>query len=50
MVLATSLQGGVVSHLGSPATDGFLENREDIKSQFLGHCRRRKWFVVPVET
>ena len=38
LVLATNLSGGVVSHLGSAATRGFLDNRDDIKSQFLGHC------------
>ncbi|KAH3821139.1 zinc finger and SCAN domain-containing protein 12-like [Dreissena polymorpha] len=38
IVLTASVDDGSISHLGSRAGKGFLEGREDMKSQFLGHC------------
>lgn len=42
LVLSANLTAGTTSHLGSNRGQGFLEVREDIKSQFLTHCLQGK--------
>lgn len=41
IILTASVADGTLSHLGSVSGKLFLENHEDIKSEFLGHCLRR---------
>ncbi|KAL4217567.1 hypothetical protein ACF0H5_022309 [Mactra antiquata] len=38
VILTASVSDGTLSHLGSTSGKGFLEDHEDIKSQFLGFC------------
>ncbi|XP_045182193.2 zinc finger and SCAN domain-containing protein 21-like [Mercenaria mercenaria] len=38
IILTASVADGTLSHLGSDSGKCFLENHEDIKSQFLGFC------------
>lgn len=38
IVLTASVNDGSLSHLGSSTGKGFLEGRDEIKSQFLGYC------------
>ncbi|XP_053383326.1 Krueppel-like factor luna isoform X3 [Mercenaria mercenaria] len=38
VILTASVADGTLSHLGSVSGKGFLEDHEDIKSQFLGFC------------
>lgn len=38
IILTASVNDGSLSHLGSITGKGFLEGREEIKSQFLGYC------------
>ena len=38
MILTASVSDGSLSHLGSESGKVFLENHDDIKSQFLGFC------------
>lgn len=38
IILTASVNDGSLSHLGSDLGKGFLEGREEIKSQFLGYC------------
>ncbi|XP_060605284.1 uncharacterized protein LOC132757856 isoform X2 [Ruditapes philippinarum] len=38
VILTASVADGTLSHLGSQLGKGFLEDHEDIKSQFLGFC------------
>ncbi|KAH3897374.1 zinc finger protein 436-like isoform X2 [Dreissena polymorpha] len=38
IILTASVADGTLSHLGSDAAKGFLEDHEDVKSQFLGFC------------
>lgn len=38
MLLTTSIVDGSFYQLGSAGAEGFLENRDEIKSQFLGYC------------
>ena len=40
--LTASVSDGTLSHLGSISGRTFLENHEDIKSQFLGFCLKSK--------
>ena len=42
MVLTTSIVDGSFHQLGSAGAEGFLENRDEIKSQFLGYCLKSK--------
>ncbi|XP_052260437.1 zinc finger protein with KRAB and SCAN domains 5-like isoform X4 [Dreissena polymorpha] len=37
-ILTASVADGTLSHLGSDSAKGFLEDHEDLKSQFLGYC------------
>ncbi|XP_060560612.1 uncharacterized protein LOC132720476, partial [Ruditapes philippinarum] len=38
IILTASVHDGSLSHLGSSTGKGFLEGRDEIKSQFLGYC------------
>ncbi|XP_052764932.1 zinc finger and BTB domain-containing protein 49-like isoform X5 [Mya arenaria] len=38
IILTASVADGTLSHLGSDSAKGFLEDHEDVKSQFLGYC------------
>ena len=42
IVLTASVNDGSLSHLGSFTGKGFLEGRDEIKSQFLGYCLKSK--------
>lgn len=42
LVLVASVTGGMLSHLGTDTGQGFLNGREEIKSQFLTHCLKGK--------
>ncbi|XP_045181218.2 zinc finger protein 490-like isoform X8 [Mercenaria mercenaria] len=41
VILTASVADGTLSHLGSQSGKGFLEDHEDIKSQFLGFCLKK---------
>ncbi|XP_060590120.1 zinc finger protein 768-like isoform X18 [Ruditapes philippinarum] len=41
VILTASVADGTLSHLGSDSGKGFLEDHEDIKSQFLGFCLKK---------
>ena len=43
MILTASVSDGSLSHLGSESGKVFLEDHDDIKSQFLGFCLKRKY-------
>ncbi|XP_053382419.1 uncharacterized protein LOC123541472 isoform X3 [Mercenaria mercenaria] len=46
VILTASVSDGTLSHLGSESGKGFLEDHEDIKTQFLGFClknRHKQW-------
>ena len=43
VILTASVSDGSLSHLGSESGKVFLEDHDDIKSQFLGFCLKRKW-------
>ncbi|XP_052760964.1 early growth response factor homolog 1-like isoform X2 [Mya arenaria] len=38
IILTASANDGTISHLGTATGKGFLDGREDMKSQFLGYC------------
>ncbi|WAR15846.1 ICEV-like protein [Mya arenaria] len=38
VMLTANVKDGTISHVGSELARGFLEDHEDIKSQFLGFC------------
>ncbi|XP_052764040.1 zinc finger and BTB domain-containing protein 37-like isoform X2 [Mya arenaria] len=38
IILTASVADGTLSHLGSDSAKGFLQDHEDVKSQFLGYC------------
>ncbi|XP_060586679.1 zinc finger protein 2-like [Ruditapes philippinarum] len=38
VILTASVADGTLSHLGSDSGKGFLEEQEDVKTQFLGFC------------
>ena len=42
VILTASVSDGSLSHLGSESGKVFLEDHDDIKSQFLGFCLKRK--------
>ena len=42
VILTASVSDGSLSHLGSEAGKVFLEDHDDIKSQFLGFCLKRR--------
>ena len=42
VILTASVSDGSLSHLGSDAGKVFLEDHDDIKSQFLGFCLKRE--------
>ena len=44
MILTASVSDGTLCHLGSDSGKVFLEDHEDIKSQFLGFCLKRKFY------
>jgi len=44
IILTASVNDGTLSHLGSQQGKGFLDGREEIKSQFLGFCLKCKYF------
>ena len=43
ILLTASVSDGSLSHLGSESGKVFLEDHDDIKSQFLGFCLKSKW-------
>ena len=43
IILTASVNDGSLSHLGSNTGKGFLDGREEIKSQFLGYCLKSKY-------
>ena len=46
IVLTASVNDGSLSHLGSITGKGFLEGRDEIKSQFLGYCLKSKFIHI----
>jgi len=38
IILTANVHDGALSHLGSNTGKGFMEGRDDLKSQFLGFC------------
>ena len=42
VILTASVSDGTLSHLGTESGKVFLEGHEEIKSQFLGFCLKRK--------
>lgn len=42
VILTASVADGTLCHLGSDSGKVFLEDHEDIKSQFLGFCLKSK--------
>ena len=46
IILTASVNDGSLSHLGSELGKGFLEGREEIKSQFLGFCLKGNVWLV----
>jgi len=38
IILTASVADGTLSHLGSDSAKGFLDDHDDVKSQFLGYC------------
>ena len=44
ILLTASVTDGSLSHLGSESGKDFLDNHDDIKSQFLGFCLTSKCF------
>ena len=42
VILTASVSDGSLSHLGSESGKVFLEDHDDIKSQFLGFCLKSK--------
>lgn len=48
IILTASVHDGTLSHLGSSTGKGFLEGRDEIKSQFLGYCLKSKLWTAPV--
>ena len=45
LLLTASLSEGSLSHLGSESGTVFLEDHEDIKSQFLRFCLKSKFLT-----
>ena len=43
IILTASISDGTLSHLGSDSGKSFLSDHEDVKSQFLGFCLKRKY-------
>ena len=43
VILTASIADGSLSHLGSESGKVFLEEHDDMKSQFLGFCLKRKY-------
>ena len=43
VLLTASVSDGSLSHLGSESGKFFLEDHDDIKSQFLGFCLKSKF-------
>ena len=46
IIITASLSDGSLSHLGSKMGNGFFEEREEIKSQFLGYCLKSKYMYI----
>ena len=40
MVLTASVSDGAFDYLGSAVTEGFLDDKEDLRVQFLDHCMK----------
>ena len=40
MVLTASVSDGAFDYLGSAVTEGFLDDKEDLREQFLDHCMK----------
>ncbi|WAR14444.1 ZN473-like protein [Mya arenaria] len=47
IILTASANDGTISHLGTATGKGFLDGREDMKSQFLGYCIKNNEIHVP---
>ena len=43
VLLIASVSEGSLSHLGSESGKGFLQDHDDIKSQFLGFCMKSEY-------
>ena len=48
MLLSVSTSDGTLSHLGSLHGKDFLQDKDNIKFQFLTHCLKSKIFFVLV--
>lgn len=46
VVLTASISDGTLSHLGSASGKSFLEDHEEMKSQFLGFCLKSKYILL----
>ena len=44
VLLTANVSDGSLMHLGSESGKVFLEDHDEIKSQFLGFCLKRKYF------
>jgi len=44
IILTASVADGTLSHIGSESGKSFLEDHDDVKSQFLGFCLKCKYF------
>ena len=46
VLLAASITDGTFSHLGSASGKVFVEDHEEIRSQFVGYCLKSKFFNI----
>ena len=46
IILTASVADGTLSHLGSDSAKGFLDDHDDVKSQFLGYCLKSEYTCV----
>jgi len=44
--LTACVTDGALSQLGSKTARGFLDGRDDVKSQFLGHCLKGLFLTI----
>ena len=47
VLLTASITDGTFSHLGSASGKVFVEDHEEIRSQFVGYCLKSKFFNTP---
>ena len=49
VILTASVADGTLSHLGSDSGKSFLDDYEDVKSQFLGFCLKSKFVSADIQ-